>query len=415
MSSSPRRVLLGTLCWNFAGFGFGLVNSVLIARLLLPEARGVFAIVFTASGLLALVSAVGVNVSYRVHQPRGDVGLHHYVRLSGKLSVLMLILTLVFIFVYGAFADEQLLQPALIAASLWLGITVFLGNQLFDAFNAVGRTHSAAMLNTLGILLVLMQLLFSSGQELSVISIVIMHASAFTLRILVGLWFGVVLVRSASGKQGSVRAAEWLLLRDGLRLMGMNIGQVVTYRADQLFLGALGDSRSVGIYAVAATPASIPGVISNSIGQIVFRGAAAGQLSFRQTLTWSAVATTQTALYALVFWLVAPWAIPWLFGPEYDGAVEVARILVIAEIALVPFLILSRAAAGWKFISIAGLSGAVGVVAISIALVMLIPPFGAPGAAYASMIAYAAMSVFALIAIVVMRVRRDRTREGYQL
>src|SRR5690625_1536418 len=50
---------------------------------------------------------------------------------------------------------------------------------------------------------------------------------------------------------------ELALLSSGVRLLGMNLGQILSSRADVILLGILSVSAQVGHYAVATTPAAL--------------------------------------------------------------------------------------------------------------------------------------------------------------
>jgi O-antigen/teichoic acid export membrane protein len=193
------------------------------------------------------------------------------------------------------------------------------------------------------------------------------------------------------------------LLRNGVGLMGMNLGQSITYRLDQYLLAALADTRSVGLYAVATTPASLIQVVSNSVGQVAFRDAAENQFGRRKLLVFVLGAAGVTAAYAAVMYVAAPWLIPWVFGPEYASAVDIVRVLVLAEIALSPYLVLSRAVAGAGHIRLSSWTGVVGMVAMGGFLILFIPGNDGLGAAWACVAGYATMSLFLILGTLVIR------------
>jgi O-antigen/teichoic acid export membrane protein len=200
-----------------------------------------------------------------------------------------------------------------------------------------------------------------------------------------------------------------ILLKDGSRLLGLNLGQSLAYRADTVMLSALSSQHQVGLYAVAVTPASILRLPSTAVGQVAFHQAAAGDAGLRQILARLAKLTGILIPLAVCGWLLADWVIPFMYGAEYRDAVGAFRILLVAEIALAPFLVLSRTMAGSGNTWGASAAGLMGVAALVTSGAVLIPGQGAEGAAWASVIAYSAMSATACLALWI-GVRTSRRR-----
>src|SRR5699024_4259263 len=180
----------------------------------------------------------------------------------------------------------------------------------------------------------------------------------------------------------------------GRRLLGLNLGQSLIYQSDRFFVGAISGNSALGQYAVAATPVNVPRVLSGSIGQVLFRKAAVGELRLRETVFYSAIALLQTGVIAVGLSLTAHWLIPLIFGDQYIEAVPILRVLLLAEVLLSPYLVLSRVAAGLGMVNVAGMSGVLGLILMLVMLATLVPAFGAIGAAYSSVIVFGLMSVF---------------------
>ena len=88
-----------------------------------------------------------------------------------------------------------------------------------------------------------------------------------------------------------------------------------------------------------------------------------------------------------------------LYGVQFAGAVTPFRILLGAQVLLVPFLILSRVLVGLGGRSSASLPGLAGLVVLVGVGAALMPSGGATGAAIACAAAYLTMSVTAALAL----------------
>lgn len=398
MKRSPvLRQLSDTLTWNVVSLALGLVAGILTARLLLPQGKGVLSLVLSSISLVGLVSALGTNVSVRVFLPRGSVSMGAFWFVSCLLTVVAAFASLPIVLGVGFFVDATMLEWKKITVCIWLGAVMFLGNQLLDAFNALGRTAYSAFLNALVLVLVVLSLLVQQLESVTLLGVLTIYAISYSIRVVVALWS---LRRDQLFRWVGVRGEGCLLVTKGVPLLGLNVGQALTYRLDQLVLGAFRGAHDVGLYAVAATPASAGQVISNSVGQIVFRRVSTGEYGKVQTLRWATVVLLTTGIFAGALYVIAPWMVPFFFGPQYADSVALLRLLVVAEVCLAPYMVLSRAAAGAKMISVAAWSGIVGLSSMLVLLLILIPLWGLTGAALACIVSYSLMTLYVLLSII---------------
>lgn len=375
--------------------------------MLVPDDRGVLAILITTVTIVSLVSGLGTNISVRILLPRDPrVTMRGYAKTSLWLGALQLVvLVLVSYFVLGAI-DVHLGFKEVIFGVLPLGLAAFFANQTADALSATGYPSRASMANSIGFGVTAAALIAFWLLGHGLLSAVLAYTAGFTARsvIAVSIIGKDVVLQATEPKSGGTKE----LLRKGVGLMGMNLGQSITYRLDQYLLAALADTRAVGMYAVATTPASLIQVVSNSVGQVAFRDAAQNQLGRKKLLTFVMGAAGVTAAYTAVMYVAAPWLIPLVFGEEYASAVDIVRVLALAEVALSPYLVLSRAVAGAGHVKLSSWTGVVGMVSMGLFLLAFIPGNGGLGAAWACVTGYATMSLFLICgALVIRRQRRS--------
>lgn len=403
--SGSGKEVLGTTAWSVAGLFGALLCGVVTARMLLPDDRGVLAILITTVTIVSLVSGLGTNISLRILLPRDPrVTMRGYAKTSLWLGALQLVfLILVSYFLLGAI-DVHLGVNEVIFGVLPLGLAAFFANQTADALSATGYPSRASMANSVGFGVTAAALIAFWLLGSGLLAALLAYTAGFTTRsvIAISIIGKSVVLKTTEPRSGGTKQ----LLRAGVGLMGMNLGQSITYRLDQYLLAALADTRAVGLYAVATTPASLIQVVSNSVGQVAFRDSAQNQFGRKKLLIFVLGAAGVTAAYAAVMYLAAPWLIPLVFGQEYVPAVDIVRVLALAEVALSPYLVLSRAVAGAGHIKLSSLTGVVGMAAMSLFLLLFIPGSGGLGAAWACVTGYATMSLFLICGILIIRRRR---------
>ena len=166
-------------------------------------------------------------------------------------------------------------------------------------------------------------------------------------------------------------------------------------RSDTLLLGRLTNSTSVGIYAVGTEVASLPtSELVEPLCRASFAGFAAANregISVTETflrLMSSAVLVTLPAGLGLA--LVAAPLVRLAFGPGWDAAVPVLRVLGLAGIMSVFGQISLHLMGAHSLLGRLTAVTLAGAAVRIVLLLLLIPPFGVAGAAWAAAIAICA-------------------------
>lgn len=170
-----------------------------------------------------------------------------------------------------------------------------------------------------------------------------------------------------------------------LRVWVGSLAGIVLMRIDQVLLIPLAGSAALGIYAVAVAISEVPLIVNSAIRDVTFTDQSA-KLDYSRVVTSARLSFLATGLIASGFALVAPYAIPTIFGDQFEGAVVVTALLLLAVTVGTPG---SLAGAGLAAIGRPGmrsLSLAIAAVTAIAALVILAPRWGAAGAAYATLI-----------------------------
>ena len=234
--------------------------------------------------------------------------------------------------------------------------------------------------------------------------LVLVVASTTGVRVETGLaaWIAAhllwaALLASAGVRTAGVRAPSLRLLaesiRFGIRAWAGSISQFLNARVDQLLVGAIASSATLGLYAVAVNAAEVllflPNAVATALLPTLVRLGPEAEAVKRtlRTFRTSMLVTLATIVVAgTAGWIL----VPIVFGEAFAGSVE-------------PFLLLLPGALGYVALSIftssllaarsPGLASTSRVTALGAGLVLdlaLIPLLGASGAAAAASLAFLA-------------------------
>ncbi len=191
----------------------------------------------------------------------------------------------------------------------------------------------------------------------------------------------------------------WL---DSWPLMLANAAAFIYLRIDQVMIGHFLDQRAVGIYAVAVKFAEIwyflPMVICASLFPAIVK-AKAMSLSFyyKRLKNFYALMTIVAFSVAIPTVILAPWAVPFIFGTEYTNAVPILQIYIWSGIglylgwAVTQYLINENKG---KKLFIIHLSALMFNVILNI---ILIPRVGLTGAAWTTLLSYLILPTIILL------------------
>lgn len=159
---------------------------------------------------------------------------------------------------------------------------------------------------------------------------------------------------------------------------------VLLSRVDQILLLPLSGAGQLGLYSVAVNIGDVPLIIVATVVGLVLTSDARknddGLLSFSSRFTVLTV-----SLASLAIGLPMVWWVPVVFGSEFSGAVGPAAILLIAVVVQTPGSIAGSALSARGTPQARSWSILVACI-VNIALVCLLtPPFGATGAALATL------------------------------
>ncbi len=375
---------------------FALV--VIQSRFLDPAGRGRFVLVILTVTILArLFGQLGVAVTSLSREDE----LRPLVRRGLGWTVLLGLGGVGLILVAGAVIDSFGLRLAAIAAPALVP-------------NIVNACLSGVLLGTARIRLwnyiqVLPPLLTLAGMLVVVVGLgggVDAAVGVWTAAYFATAGFALVAARDVwlpLRKVTLVDRASRAIVRLGLGIGLVQIVNLIGYRVELFVLDRFKGLSAVGIYSIGMQAAEaiwlIPAAIASAITAPVVHDTAAG--AARLTRNACVKSLLYTSVVAAALGGAAPFVIPPLFGDEFDGAARPLALLLPGVVVYAPVTVLV------VYISIrcarprlSLLVSVVGLVVTAAMSFVLIPPYGASGAAVASAIGYAAGGVAAWIIFV---------------
>jgi O-antigen/teichoic acid export membrane protein len=183
------------------------------------------------------------------------------------------------------------------------------------------------------------------------------------------------------------------------------IATVANNRLDQVLFPAAGSSAELGYYAVAVTVAEVPlvfGVLAaRNVLTLASKGASLGGM-FRSVRLY----VIGTLGGSICLAAVATWALPLVFGREFQPAVGAAVLLAFGTIFTAAALGLVSVLSGWGR---PGLGSVVPLSGLVVTLVGFAVNWGEVTSLYAGVVAAMSQAVACLCGIVIVyRLRRDK-------
>jgi O-antigen/teichoic acid export membrane protein len=402
LSADPVAGGSALLFWSKVAGNAGFFTAVLIlARALGPTGRGTIAFITVTALVVARIAGLGVAEATAVFAAR------HPDRRPALLSNLV-------VFMLGSAAVAGLIAcVALIAAqgerpagvgTPELGILAVATIASALSEGAAGFLLGCSRLRSLALITATVSWIYPA--LLAMIALVgELTVKRAALAWLAGeSWRAYLLVRRSSLGVAPSRP-DLALLRSavsfGLRAWVGTLSRFLNFRVDQILMGFLASEAALGIYAVAVNASEallyLPAATAAALVPVV-AGGDAGRRAVDQTVRAFRSAALVTAAAIVVAAILGPMLLPLLFGNAFRPSVGPFLWLLPGAIGFAATAVFSS---GLMASSAPGRSslGPLASLAVGVALdLVLIPRYGASGAAAAASAAFLAGGATALIA-----------------
>lgn len=343
MASRLFRRRSAAAAWIYAAVAFGILGTVVAARVLGLEEFGVFATALAVVGFFQILLDLTVEESLTKYGFRyvesGDWGrLRRLFRQMLLLKLVGGLLATLILLALAPFGDELFdadgLTSALLAAALLplvqssenVAATVLLLHGRYDLRGAY-QAGSAALR------LLAIALGAPHGVTATLVAIVLAQVFATVGISIVGL----VGVRRFPDAPARPLAEDVAGIRSFVLQSSVATG-VISVRTTlvPIVLGLVAGPTQVGLFRIAQTPQTGLSAASSPARLVLLteqtreweRGNRAGVLAGIRT--YSKWAGGLMLVAVPVFFVAMPWLVRFVFGDEYDGAVDAARVVLLA-------------------------------------------------------------------------------------
>ncbi|MBC7220188.1 flippase [Candidatus Bipolaricaulota bacterium] len=381
-------------------FGSGVLNllvgvgtSVILARVLGPEGRGIYALAALLPSLIVTFGNLGIGPATVYYVARGEFRrqeiLGNNVLLSlgvggiGILTGLIVILFFREIVFPGVLPGYLLLALALVPVEVFFSYVryVLLGAQRIKEFNYVQIAQSVLFLGFIALALLGLKAEVTGAILAGLITWLVVDALVFRLAKTVA--GGIDLKPNASYMK---RTTTY-----GVQAHLSNILGFLNYRVDMFLVNGFLGPVAVGLYAVGVGLVEKLWMISQAASTVLFPRVAAETDEQRRREFTPLVARTvlwTTALGALALALLSRWIVLLLYSEAFLPAVGALQALLVGIVALSAGRVLSNDIAGRGRPGLNIYTGVAAVATNVILNIIWIPRYGIAGAAWASTASY---------------------------
>ena len=394
--SLHRNALLVFLT-SVGALGIGYVASIVVARALGDEARGLIALMQVLAELAVTLVAAGTPFAVSYYASRRHRHRRPLMGLGLVVAFYLTVLCCALAWVFGDAAMEALDAPY--DGDLWL-LAALLVPAMQLTYWCTNMLRADRDFRTINLLVLL-------GRIATLIASVV-----FLLVLDLGVAWGIVcllvpslvfvagalprLLREGVGWSTPVAKAAY---RYGVRVqVGFLLG-MANGRLDLLILGALAPLAVVGHYAVAQIVAEIVLLVPMAIGVVLLPEVARARSGDTVSAAAIRLNGTTTLAAALGLALFGPLLITVGYGPEFTDAVQPFLILLPGMWFLSAGNLIAETLRGRGRPGQSSLLAAVALVVTVILDLLLIPPFSAVGGAIASTAAYTTYGLLSLRAV----------------
>ncbi|PRC41446.1 hypothetical protein C6A85_000000115570 [Mycobacterium sp. ITM-2017-0098] len=215
-----------------------------------------------------------------------------------------------------------------------------------------------------------------------------------TLAITASTFAGAIVYLSAPGWWRGLHASSEARGTESFRGLSLYAGRVwvgsiagvILLRLDQVFMTPLAGVVQLGIYVVAVNVSNVALLFNSAVGQVMF-AVESGDPSEARVGRAVRITTLVTVFAAACLGVVAPFLIPVLFGAEFSPATPVLNVLLLGICLSIPGSVAGAVLVGRGHPGLRSVSMAISTFSYVLAMIMLIPRWGALGAAFAMFLA----------------------------
>lgn len=370
------------------------ISSVLIARYLGVEGKGLLTVLLVYPGLIMTLSQMGIRQASVFEIGRKKFSYDKIIQNIVGLFLFMSVIGVLTCFILIRFTtDHNFSVSVIVLAALTIPLSlvnaysggIFLGKEKIGLSTVVGWLPPLLSL----VSLVIMVLLLDMGIK----------------GVLIATLFGnlpvALLAIYKVSQEVSIRPGfDKIILLNFLRLGSVYALAIfvnsLNYRIDIILLEKMSTAENVGLYSVGVNFAELVLQVPAAVGMVIFSRSSNAHDSkqfSRKMVKPLKYSLGIGAFLAAVIGIISPVIIPFLYSEEFGGSVPMLQLLMPGIVALVGYKMIGFDLAGKGRPWISVVSSLPGLVLNVILNFILIPEYGGKGAAIASSISYIVMAI----------------------
>jgi len=392
--SSISKNILMTFTSRILVILFGIVASVILARVLGPTGKGIYSLIILIPSVIVTVGSFGIEISNVYLLGSKKCKLMDVISMSFIFSVIISIISisLLFLVYHFGFLQDFINLNKINNIYFWLAVfsifpsflllflnNILLGQQKIKLYNLVNILEKVFFT----IIVVVFLIFLSQGVFGAVMS--------YILSILLVTIFVIWVIRKDTPIQLSFNKSVFIkAIKYGLRGHIGNIAQFLNYRLDMFLIVAFIGPSALGIYTISILIAEKLWLLPTAISTILFSKISSLREVASNKLTSRVARHTIFIMFisSLFLVLISKPLIKGLFGEEFLPSVNPLLILLPGIVALGVSKVFTADFSGRGSPEMGSYASFISLF-VNISLnIWLIPLWGISGAAFASTISY---------------------------
>ena len=379
---------------KIVNLGLGLLISILLARGLGPEGRGIYTLAILFPTLIVTFSNLGLGPATVYYVAQEKYPLKNVFGSNTLMSLLLGVIGILAGLLLAAIFPTEIF-PEVPRTTLYLALTLVplnlflgqVGTQILLGSRRIKDINTAAILSSLSFLVLLFIAIVSLGAGVQGAVWANVMSSAL-MCVLLFIW-----IRRIVGGISLKIARDYLrdALDYGLKTYLGNVIGFLNYRIELFILGFLMPAAALGFYSVAVGLAERLWIVSQSASMLIFPVISAEKDEQKRnefTPIISRNVLLITLIGAIVLFFLSPWLIVLLYSQSYLPTVQLFRILLPGIVFLSASRVLANDIAGRGKPLLNTYVGGFGLVVQVILNLVLISKIGVAGSAWATSISY---------------------------
>jgi O-antigen/teichoic acid export membrane protein len=399
---SATKNSISNFITKLAIYPIGFISSIIVARILGPQDRGVYVYILLLTSFLLPILTFGIGsgiiylISCKTYLPKNVLftvflmGFIFGLGISGAIFLLWKFETLGETGKNIELIDLMFLLASVLTNSVFFFISrLLMGDSKFASLNWLSIIQGFANPILLLFLVWIMDLRLHGA------------TSSFFLINLI-LCFSILIYAFRMYKSDLVLNVPFIKesFRYGIKGWFGDMAGRANLRFDQVILAAAVSPTAIGIYSVAVLLVELIWIIPDAIGPVLFNKIAAEknidqrvEITNKMNRTLIGISVILGILLALAAYFII---LPFGYGSEYKDVIVPLIILIPGSILFIVAKVVTKLLSGSGNIASTSKAMVVGSVLTILFYIVLIPKFGIVGAAIGSSLGYASVSLACL-------------------